>query len=130
VHPPSTSGRSIKLGVVGAGRIAQLAHLPALTKARNVEVDLLGMLALRPGMQMLMEKPLAATLEEAQDLADLAASSRLRLQTGAMKRHDPGLAFAYRGHPVPVGGGRPGGPGGRELVQGRAGTTCSPPTEG
>lgn len=136
----STSGRSIKLGVVGAGRIAQVAHLPALAKARNVEVvaisdpsaalahgvaakygisaftstemlleqDLdavliaapdrfhhqLGTLALRAGKHVLMEKPLAATVDEAQDLADLAASSGLKLQTGAMKRHDPGLAFA------------------------------------
>jgi predicted dehydrogenase len=54
----------------------------------------LGTLALKAGKHVLMEKPLAATVDEAQELADLAAAAGLRLQTGAMKRHDPGLAFA------------------------------------
>jgi predicted dehydrogenase len=52
------------------------------------------MLALKAGKHVLMEKPLAGTVAEAQELADLAAAAGLRLQTGAMKRHDPGLAFA------------------------------------
>ena len=136
----SDAGRSIRLGVVGAGRIAQVAHLPALAKAANIELvaisdpsetlatgvaarygirpftsteamlaeDLeavliatpdrfhhpLGTLALQAGKHVLMEKPLAASVQQAQDLADLAATSNLKLQTGAMKRHDPGLAFA------------------------------------
>lgn len=130
----------IKLGVVGAGRIAQVAHLPALIKVRNIELvaisdpseslvtavaasygiepftsteklldqDLdavliaapdryhheLGMLALVAGKHVLMEKPLAATVQEAQQLADLASRAGLKLQTGAMKRHDPGMAYA------------------------------------
>lgn len=130
----------IRLGVVGAGRIAQVAHLPALAKAGNIELvaisdpsetlahgvaarygikaftstnallahDIdavliatpdrfhhpLGMAALQAGKHVLMEKPLAATSQEADELAELATSSDLVLQTGAMKRHDPGLAFA------------------------------------
>lgn len=136
----SQSGSTVRLGVVGAGRIAQVAHLPALAKARNItlvaisdpsetlaagvaakygiepftstetllEQDLdavliatpdrfhhpLGTLALQAGKHVLMEKPLAATVQEAEDLAGLASRSGLKLQTGAMKRHDPGLAFA------------------------------------
>lgn len=134
------SGSVVTLGVIGAGRIAQVAHLPAIAKAVNIrlvaisdpsatlangvaakygvqpftstekllEQDLdavliatpdrfhhpLGMLALQAGKHVLMEKPLAANVAEAQELADLASASGLRLQTGAMKRHDPGLAFA------------------------------------
>lgn len=132
--------RKIRLGVIGAGRIAQVAHLPAIEKAANVELvaisdpsstlasgvaakyhaepftntekllqlDLdavviatpdrfhypLGVAALEAGRHVLMEKPLASTREEAQELADLASARGLKLQTGSMRRHDPGLAFA------------------------------------
>jgi predicted dehydrogenase len=140
MRAPGEIGGTVRLGVIGAGRIAQVAHMPALAKAKNIElvaisdpsetlssgvaakygikpftrteslleedVDAvliatpdrfhhpLGMLALKAGKHVLMEKPLAATVHEAQELADLAAAAGLRLQTGAMKRHDPGLAFA------------------------------------
>jgi predicted dehydrogenase len=132
--------RTIRLGVIGAGRIAQAAHLPSIAKAANVdlvaisdpsptlssgvaarydvepftdtekllELDLdavviatpdrfhhpLGVAALGAGKHVLMEKPLASTSEEAQQLADLANDRGLKLQTGAMRRHDPGLVFA------------------------------------
>lgn len=56
----------------------------------------LGMAALKAGKHVLMEKPLAATSAEAEELVALAAEQDLRLQTGAMKRHDPGLDFAHR----------------------------------
>jgi predicted dehydrogenase len=134
------SNERIRLGVIGAGRIAQAAHLPALVKAANIELvaisdpsptlsegvsarygirgytdteallnddidavlvatpdrfhHALGTMALQAGKHVLMEKPLAATSEQAADLAALASASGLKLQTGAMKRHDPGLAFA------------------------------------
>lgn len=140
VDAESLDSPRIRLGVIGAGRIAQAAHLPALQKARNIELiaisdpspalsegvsarygiesftetdDLLGadidavliatpdrfhhrlgIAALNAGKHVLMEKPLAATSGEAQELADLAARAGLKLQTGAMKRHDPGLAYA------------------------------------
>lgn len=136
----TTTDGKLRLGVIGAGRIAQTAHLPVLIKARNVELvaisdpspalakgvaarygirgftdtaDLLatdidavliatpdrfhaalGQQALEAGKHVLMEKPLAATSEEARVLADLAQANGLKLQTGAMKRHDPGVAFA------------------------------------
>lgn len=129
----------IRLGLVGAGRIAQAAHLPALRKARGIDLvaisdpsetlssgvagrygiaaytdtdallasdidavliatpdrfhHALGAAALRAGKHVLMEKPLAATSGEARDLARLAGELGLKLQTGAMKRHDPGLAY-------------------------------------
>ncbi len=135
-----TGERSIRLGVIGAGRIAQVAHLPAIAKASGVDLvaisdpsptlaegvakkydaepftdtdkllqlDLdavviatpdrfhhpLGMAALEAGKHVLMEKPLASTSTQAQELADLANARRLKLQTGSMRRHDPGLAFA------------------------------------
>lgn len=54
----------------------------------------LGALALKAGKHVLMEKPLASTSAEATELAELAEATGLKLQTGAMKRHDPGIAFA------------------------------------
>jgi predicted dehydrogenase len=136
------NGSNLRIGVIGAGRIAQVAHLPAIEKASGVtlvgisdpsptlasgvaarygvtpfteteallaqDIDAviiatpdrlhhpLGMLALGAGKHVLMEKPLAATSAEAQALAAAAAAKNLTLQTGAMKRHDPGLAFARR----------------------------------
>ncbi len=132
--------RKVRLGVIGAGRIAQVAHLPAIVKANGVDlvaisdpsetlangvaatygaepftdtdtllrldVDAvviatpdrfhhpLGMAALDAGKHVLMEKPLASTRELAQELADRANATGLKLQTGSMRRHDPGLAFA------------------------------------
>jgi predicted dehydrogenase len=135
----STRAR-IDLGVIGCGRIAQAAHLPAILKADNIRLaavsdpsrrladavgslydvpsftdsrelldrDLdavliavpdrfhatLGLLALEAGRHVLIEKPLASTSVEARQLAEAAASRRLKLQTGAMKRHDPGIEYA------------------------------------
>jgi predicted dehydrogenase len=135
-----TDDDPITLGVIGCGRIAQAAHLPAIAKASNVRLvavsdpsallsggvgaqygvqsftdtsellalDLdavliatpdrfhlpLGLQAIAGGKHVLMEKPLASTSDEAQQLVDAAAAADLRLQTGSMKRHDPGLEFA------------------------------------
>jgi predicted dehydrogenase len=130
----------IRLGVVGAGRIAQVAHLPATTKARGIELvavcdasalladavaarygvvachevaellalDLdavlitvpdrlhlpIGLEAIAAGRHVLVEKPLASTSADAQRLVEAAAAADVRLQTGSMKRHDPGLEYA------------------------------------
>ncbi len=130
----------LRLGVVGCGRIAQVAHVPAVMKAAGVEltgvsdpspalatgvagrygvigytdtaellasgVDAvvvavpdrlhlpLGTQALEAGKHVLVEKPAAATSAEAAQLADLAAAKGLKLQVGAMRRHDPGMAYA------------------------------------
>jgi len=130
----------VRIGVIGAGRIAQAAHLPAIEKASDVrlvaisdpsptlsasvaarygvagftdtaqllEQDLdavvvatpdrlhrpLGLQAIAAGKHVLMEKPLASTVAEAEELALAASAAGMRLQTGSMKRHDPGLQFA------------------------------------
>lgn len=54
----------------------------------------LGLRAIEMGKHVLMEKPLASTSAEAQQLVDAAAARGLKLQTGTMKRHDPGLEYA------------------------------------
>jgi predicted dehydrogenase len=131
----------VRFGVVGAGRIAQVAHLPALERAEGARLvgicdpspvlsrgvarrydvpgyDTLDQLlgagdvdavivavpdrlhlplaaqALRAGAHVLVEKPLAPTVSEAEELAALADASGLHLQVGAMKRHDPGVQHA------------------------------------
>jgi predicted dehydrogenase len=131
----------VQIGIIGAGRIAQAAHLPALAKADGAELvaicdpspllakgvarryDVPGYatpeelladpaveavivavpdrfhlpvasLALAAGKHVLVEKPLAGTLDDAEQLAALAADSGLHLQVGAMKRYDPGVQYA------------------------------------
>jgi predicted dehydrogenase len=132
----------LRLGVIGCGRIAQVAHLPALAKAETIALsgvsdrspslakgvgarygvpsftevsDLLaqdieavliavpdrlhlpvGAEALSAGKHVLMEKPAASTSEQAAELARLAADRGLKLQIGAMRRHDPGINYARR----------------------------------
>ncbi|MGB4137409.1 MAG: Gfo/Idh/MocA family oxidoreductase [Microbacterium sp.] len=133
----------LRIGLIGCGRIAQAAHLPALEKTDRATLvsvydpsellssrvatrygvassatldDLLssdidaviiatpdrfhhqlGLAALNAGKHVLVEKPLASTRDEAEEMAAVATERNLRLQTGAMKRHDPGIAFAH-GH--------------------------------
>jgi len=132
----------VRLALIGCGRIAQVAHLPALEKADGVELVALcdpneavaeavarrygvgsvhsdpaevladaaveavliatpdrfhfnlTSAALGAGKHVLVEKPLASTVEECTQLVELVARSGLKLQVGAMKRHDPGLQFA------------------------------------
>ena len=132
----------LRLGVIGCGRIAQVAHLPALAKAEAIALaavtdrsptlakgvgarygvpgftevsDLLaqdieavliavpdrfhlpvGKEALNAGKHVLLEKPAASTSEEAAELARLAAGRGLKVQIGAMRRHDPGINYARR----------------------------------
>lgn len=50
--------------------------------------------ALAAGKHVLVEKPLAASVEEAEDLVERVDETGLILQVGAMKRHDEGIAFA------------------------------------
>src|SRR6201996_9061535 len=134
--------RPLRLGVIGCGRIAQVAHLPALAKAGTITLagvsdrsptlakgvgarygvpgftdagDLLaqdieavliavpdrfhlavGTEALTAGKHVLMEKPAASTSEQAAELARLAAERGLKVQIGAMRRHDPGINYARR----------------------------------
>jgi predicted dehydrogenase len=127
----------VRLALIGCGRIAQVAHLPAVEKADGVELvavcdpsdavagpvarrydvaaytdqrsvwadasveavivtapdrfhHALASEALGTGRHVLVEKPLAATLPEAEDLVELVDRTGLTLQVGAMKRHDGG----------------------------------------
>jgi predicted dehydrogenase len=50
--------------------------------------------ALHAGKHVLVEKPLASTVQQCTQLVELVAHTGLKLQVGAMKRHDPGLRFA------------------------------------
>jgi predicted dehydrogenase len=132
----------LRLGVIGCGRIAQVAHLPALAKAetitlagvsdrspslakgvgarygvpgftevsellaQDIEAVLIavpdrlhlpvGTEALTAGKHVLMEKPAASTSQQAAELAQLAADRGLKVQIGAMRRHDPGINYARR----------------------------------
>src|SRR4029450_5055601 len=129
----------VRLALVGCGRIAQVAHLPAVEKAEGVELvavsapggavarsgarryglaaaytdqgpvwadgsveavviaapdrfhHRLAAEALGAGRHVLVEKPLASTVPEAEDLVALVDRTGLTLQVGAMKRHDEGL---------------------------------------
>ncbi len=135
------SGPELRLGVVGAGRISQVAHLPAAVKADRARLvaicdsspavvdqlarrygvrgctDMQEVLAdvdavvvatpdrshlpvagaaLRAGKHVLVEKPLADTLAGAEELNRLATNGKLKLQVGAMKRHDPGIEYAHQ----------------------------------
>jgi predicted dehydrogenase len=138
--PAGTAPSQLRLGVVGLGRISQVAHLPAATKADRVRLaavcdasrtvvdqvarhydvpgftdigqllqqDLdavlvatpdrshagLATVALQAGKHVLVEKPLADNVPAAEELARFAAGTGLKLQVGAMKRHDPGIEFA------------------------------------
>jgi predicted dehydrogenase len=140
---PVVRGDSVlRVGVIGCGRIAQVAHLPAIAKERSVQLvavsdrspvlatavgarygvpghtdtaDLLredldavliavpdrfhrsvGEQALEARKHVLIEKPAAIDSAEASELMQLAAARGLKLQVGAMRRHDPALRDAQR----------------------------------
>jgi len=136
--------KKLRLGIVGVGAIAQIAHLPAAKKASNVELtalcdvasdlgkamarkyavprfytsidDLLEsddvdavliavadqfhadltIAALEHGKHVLVEKPLASTVEECRAVVEAAKRTGGKVQMGCMKRYDPGLQFAKR----------------------------------
>ena len=138
----AASAGPLRIGVIGCGRIAQVAHLPAIAKAASVSLvgvsdrsatlakgvaaryevpgfteasDLLAQdveavliavpdrfhlpvaeEALSVGKHVLIEKPAGDTSEQASRLARLAADRGLKVQVGAMRRHDPGIVYARR----------------------------------
>jgi predicted dehydrogenase len=134
----------VRLALVGCGRIAQVAHLPAIEKADDIQLVAvsdpseavvrgvarryhvpaagtdaaqvwndpnieavviaapdrfhysLTSAALGAGKHALVEKPLASTSGEAAALVDLVKRTGLKLQVGAMKRHDAGVQAAHQ----------------------------------
>jgi predicted dehydrogenase len=52
--------------------------------------------AIEAGKHVLVEKPLGVSSQECRPFAALARASGLKVQVGAMKRHDPGFEFARR----------------------------------
>lgn len=132
----------LRIGVIGAGPIAQAAHFEACRKARNAELyaicdlaeDLVTNMAvihhprmtyldydqmladpqvdavivatadqfhaamvaraLAAGKHVLVEKPLAVSVEECEALRKDVQRSGCVLQVGTMKRYDPGIAYA------------------------------------
>jgi predicted dehydrogenase len=133
----------VRLALIGCGRIAQVAHLPAVENAEGAELvavcdpsvavagsvarrydvaahtdqrsvwadasveavivtapdrfhHALASEALGAGRHVLVEKPMTATVEEAEDLVALVDRTGLTLQVGAMKRHDEGVRYARR----------------------------------
>ncbi|MED7932034.1 Gfo/Idh/MocA family oxidoreductase [Nonomuraea sp. LP-02] len=134
--------RVFNIGVVGAGLVAQTAHLTAVRKSRAAELyaicDVAGDLlrrvanihrpartfadydamlddenvdavivavadefhaplsvkALEAGKHVLVEKPMATTVEDAQATAEAARRNDRVILVGHEKRYDPGVAFA------------------------------------
>ncbi|MFW5973236.1 MAG: Gfo/Idh/MocA family protein [Bacteroidota bacterium] len=134
----------VRVGVLGAGLIAQAAHFESCTKAHNatlfaicdVAEDLVrraaimhgatrtytayeamlddpdidaviiatadsfhvpaSIQALRAGKHVLCEKPVATSVEEAEELNETVARSGKVFRVGHMKRFDPGLQAARR----------------------------------
>jgi predicted dehydrogenase len=134
----------VRVALIGCGRIAQVAHLPALEKANGIQLvavsdpseDVrravarrygvpqayedhshvlanelieavlvaapdrfhypIAAAALSAGKHVLVEKPLASTVDESEKLVDLVEQTGSVLQVGAMKRHDPGLQYARK----------------------------------
>ncbi len=133
----------VRVALLGAGRIAQSAHLPAIARAtclhlvgifdpsEYLRVAVAGRYAvtafptaqalledptieavivavpdrfhaattidaLAAGKHVLVEKPLASTVAEAESVVEATYRSGKIVQVGSMKRHDPGMRFAAR----------------------------------
>lgn len=54
----------------------------------------LALTALEAGKHVLVEKPIATSVREAETLSEVLLRSRMKLQVGNMKRYDPSVQFA------------------------------------
>lgn len=134
-------GKTIKVGVIGCGQIAQIEHLPYLQESEDFEIYSLcdlsgevvkklgniygvpcerqytnmdemladqdidavvictkdhyepGIKAARAGKHMLIEKPLAYNLWQAEEIIREAEKNQVVLMVGYMKRYDPGYEY-------------------------------------
>jgi predicted dehydrogenase len=95
--PTLATGVGDRYGVPGFTDTADLlaADLDAVLVAVPDRLHLpLGRQALAAGRHVLLEKPSAATADEARELAEVADKAGLTLQIGAMRRHDPAIRWA------------------------------------
>lgn len=134
-------GKTIKVGVIGCGQIAQIEHLPYLQESQDFELYALcdlsrsvveklggiygvpeerqftdmdkmladkeleavvictkdhyepGLKAAKAGKHMLIEKPLAYNLWQADEIIEEARKNQVVLMVGYMKRYDPGYEY-------------------------------------
>ncbi len=132
--------KQLKVGVVGCGEIAQIAHLPYLTELPNFKVEAVCdvspkvldgvgerfnvskrttdyrelaampdldivlvsnrdhadpvIQALEHGKHVLVEKPMAFNLKQANEMIEAARKNKRILMVGYMKRYDPGYQYA------------------------------------
>jgi predicted dehydrogenase len=92
-----------------ASREALLRRVEAVTIAVPTSAHAeVGLAALEAGRPVLMEKPLAASMDEADQLVDLAERRGLQLQVGHIERFNRALraATAYLDHPLFIEGER------------------------
>ena len=81
---------------------ALLAEVDAVSVAvPTVDHHRIGLAALRAGKDVLLEKPMAATLDEADDLIRAAGEGKALLQVGHIERFNPAVAVlaAHAGQP-------------------------------
>lgn len=133
--------KQLKIGVVGCGQIAQIAHLPYLQELPQFEISALcdlspavveslsekfkvnkrftdvnemvqqteldavlitnknhaqpAIAAMEMGKHVLVEKPIAFNLKQAQEMVDAARRNNVRLMVAYMKRYDPAFENAH-----------------------------------
>lgn len=99
-------GRADLLNVIGSRCAAARVYTDYSEFLQDEEIDAvliavpdmlhvpLAMQALEAGKHVLVEKPLGINSTECLRLCELVKRTKLTVQVGAMKRHDPGIAFA------------------------------------
>ena len=101
--PARAAAVAAEIGTQAMARPALLAGCDAVVIAAPAEAHFaLAGEALRAGVHVLVEKPMAATLAEADGLAELAAARGLVLQVGHLLRYSPEHAAIRARMPRPI----------------------------
>jgi predicted dehydrogenase len=95
-NPEAAKRVGAELGVDGLTNIdAVLNHVDAVSIAVPTPLHYaVGKAALERGVHVLMEKPIATTVEEARELVEIAARKRCVLQVGHLERFNPAIVAA------------------------------------